>query len=445
MSGWDTSGAAAGNQAWDAGDAGGSAKWNGGGAEWNDGGGSNAATFNDNTDGQTNGEFNGGFTAEGGENGDAGAGGDACRNCGQGHTAMECKNPKVIDNAHVAEKSEDEAWALLKEASDERDITDFKEAVQILSKTAPDYTYPRLEKEFRKRGYNVYLIAMEKDHGETWTNVNLQGEVGKKYAVSYFLSDKPQRPTLIEKWPASAEDNLTRLSDAGVPLDRGVDKCNNCGNIGHKSKACTEEKMEKEQVKVQCHLCGEDGHRVRDCTQERRKAGRACKICESEEHLAKDCPNREKRACRNCGDEDHMAKECPNREVRTCHNCGEEDHISKDCTQPRKQKCRICDAEDHLQRDCPKKDEAGPRPRTDWSKVTCSVCQQIGHGRARCPNAEKGDPGYVDNENAAPNGEADVGGGAWATNNTSSSAPADWDQDGNNFAAPAPVVAGSGW
>ena len=73
---------------------------------------------------------------------------------------MECKNPKVLDNAHVAEKSEGEAWALLKEASDERDITDFKEAVQILSKTAPDYTYPRLEKEFRKRGYNVYLIAM---------------------------------------------------------------------------------------------------------------------------------------------------------------------------------------------------------------------------------------------------------------------------------------------
>lgn len=73
---------------------------------------------------------------------------------------MECKNPKVVDTTHVAEKSEGEAWALLKQASDERDITDFKEAVQILSKAAPDYTYPRLEKEFRKRGYNIFLIAM---------------------------------------------------------------------------------------------------------------------------------------------------------------------------------------------------------------------------------------------------------------------------------------------
>lgn len=49
---------------------------------------------------------------------------------------------------------------MLKQASDEKDISDFKDAIQILSKAAPDYTYPRLEKEFRKRGYNVYLIAM---------------------------------------------------------------------------------------------------------------------------------------------------------------------------------------------------------------------------------------------------------------------------------------------
>lgn len=73
---------------------------------------------------------------------------------------MECKNPKVMNNAHVAEMSEDEAWDLLKKASDERDIGDFKEAVQVLSKVAPDYTYPRLEKQFRKRGFNIYLIAM---------------------------------------------------------------------------------------------------------------------------------------------------------------------------------------------------------------------------------------------------------------------------------------------
>jgi hypothetical protein len=49
---------------------------------------------------------------------------------------------------------------MLEQASEERDITDFKEAVQILVKAAPAYTYPELEKGFRKRGFKVFLIAM---------------------------------------------------------------------------------------------------------------------------------------------------------------------------------------------------------------------------------------------------------------------------------------------
>jgi hypothetical protein len=30
-----------------------------------------------------------------------------------------------------------------------------------------------------------------------------------------------------ERWPKSAEENLKRLGDAGIPMDRGVEKCNN--------------------------------------------------------------------------------------------------------------------------------------------------------------------------------------------------------------------------
>jgi hypothetical protein len=286
-----------------------------------------------------------------------------------GHVALDCKNPKALDKANVAEKSEEEAWALLKQASDERDIGDFKEAVQILSKACPDYTYPKLEKEFRARNYSIYLIAMEKDHGElaTWTNVNLQGDVGKKFAVSYFTSDKAQRPTLLDKWPASPEENLTRLEDAGIPLNRGVDKCSNCNKLGHTTRRCPDEKMASVQPVVTCFLCGEEGHRVRDCGQERKPAGRACKVCESEEHLAKVClnpsslksspdlssqdrPNKEKRACRVCGDEEHMAADCPNKEKRTCRNCGEEDHMAKECPNPRKVTCNICSEEGHIAR-----------------------------------------------------------------------------------------------
>jgi hypothetical protein len=61
---------------------------------------------------------------------------------------------------HIADKTEDEAWKAVKQASDERDITDFKEAVQVLVKACPELTYPKLEKEFRKRDFNVYLVAL---------------------------------------------------------------------------------------------------------------------------------------------------------------------------------------------------------------------------------------------------------------------------------------------
>lgn len=54
------------------------------------------------------------------------------------------------------------------------------------------------------------------------------------------------------------------------------------------------------------------------------RAPRTCKICESEDHLAKECPNRVARTCRKCGSEDHMAKECDivkctNWYVELCH------------------------------------------------------------------------------------------------------------------------------
>jgi hypothetical protein len=92
----------------------------------------------------------------------------------------------------------------------------------------PELTFPQLEKECRARKLNVYLIAMEKEHGDTYTVVNMQGEIEKKYCVFYFTSDKPQRPTMKDRWPESAEDNTERLADAGVAVDRGIPKCNNC-------------------------------------------------------------------------------------------------------------------------------------------------------------------------------------------------------------------------
>ncbi|KAF9992867.1 hypothetical protein BGZ80_008380 [Entomortierella chlamydospora] len=40
-------------------------------------------------------------------------------------------------------------------------------------------------------------------------------------------------------------------------------KCYNCGNSGHISRDCTEERKEKA-----CYKCGEAGHISRDCPQQ---------------------------------------------------------------------------------------------------------------------------------------------------------------------------------
>ncbi|EXJ59961.1 hypothetical protein A1O7_04109 [Cladophialophora yegresii CBS 114405] len=345
-----------------------------------------------------------------------------CKNCQQeGHVAIDCKNAKVLDNARVAEKSENEAWALLQQASEERDIGDFKEAVQILSKACPDYSYPKLEQEFRARNFSIYLIAMEKDHAaagmETWTNVNLQGDIEKKYAVSYFLSHKPERQALVDQWPASLEENLARLADAGIPLNRGVEKCSNCNKLGHTTRRCPDEKMASVQPVVACYLCGEQGHRVRDCAMKCKSTSRACKICESEDHMAKDCPNKEKRTCRNCGEEDHKAADCPNPRKITCNNCGEDGHIRAECPQPRKP--------------------------INWAEVTCSKCQQKGHGRARCPEVDPTEKGGVSGSGFDTEDSGGTGDGWNDAPANAGSAPAEWEiAQPNNAAA---GFADAGW
>lgn len=61
---------------------------------------------------------------------------------------------------HIADKVPAQAWKDIEAASIDRDISDFKEAVLVLIKACPEMTYPQLEKEFRKRRLNVYLIAL---------------------------------------------------------------------------------------------------------------------------------------------------------------------------------------------------------------------------------------------------------------------------------------------
>ena len=136
-----------------------------------------------------------------------------------------------------------------------------------------------MEKGFRSQDIKVYLIGMEKELALTYTNMDLQGNLDKKYTVNWRFSDKPARPKENEFWPKTPEENLERLADAGVPVDRGVPKwsvsllsvvvihfakcfSNNCDTLGHTSRSCPQEKMENaDRAILKCYNCDGEGHR----------------------------------------------------------------------------------------------------------------------------------------------------------------------------------------
>lgn len=158
-----------------------------------------------------------------------------CKNCKaeNDHDTIDCTNKKAVDKSGVADKSVDQAWALIKEASNEREVSDFKDALKILSKAEPSLTYVDVEKELRSRKLAFYLIGLKKDVAQAFTNVDLQDEIGKTFTLGIYTKPTCPRPILMENWPADAGENMTRLADVGIPMERGIPVCSNCNELGH--------------------------------------------------------------------------------------------------------------------------------------------------------------------------------------------------------------------
>lgn len=230
-----------------------------------------------------------------------------CENCGEeGHMRKNCENARKINRDHVATVDPDEAWKKLKQAVSERDVDDAKEAVQEYVKALEgNITYRELQEALIQHDIGLWLIATERPLISIFTNMNLQGDMGKKYTVSYRFSEKPDRPREIEGWPQDRAEILSRLDDAGEVVDKGVPLCFNCKELGHSSKYCEQEKVERTDApKISCYNCGGDGHRVRDCPE----------------------PRVDKFACKNCGKSGHKISECeepPNPENVECRKCNE--------------------------------------------------------------------------------------------------------------------------
>ncbi|RDA94682.1 hypothetical protein CP533_2498 [Ophiocordyceps camponoti-saundersi (nom. inval.)] len=373
-----------------------------------------------------------------------------CENCGQdGHMKYNCENARLINRDHVATISPEEAWAKIRNAVSDRDIDDVKDAVQEYVKALDgSVTYRDLQEGFINEGINLFIIPMERPLAPVFTNMDLQGNMGKKYTVSYRFSEKPNRPREAEAFPKSREELLARLDDAGEAVNSGRSLCHNCGELGHTFKHCTQDRVDKPDApKIACSNCGEEGHRIRDCQQPRvdkfacRNCGYvklvpfiACAALTRDDsksgHKASDCeepPNLDNVECRKCGERGHFSRDCPQAGPRGCHNCGQEGHISKDCDQPRNMDnvtCRNCEKTGHVSRDC-------PEPK-DWSKVQCSNCQQYGHTKVRCQQAPAdsdafASQGYDAGTNVA-SGPVDDGWGptATATSKTGASQDAGW-------------------
>lgn len=183
-----------------------------------------------------------------------------------GHMVAECKNPRKVDRSHIEIIDAELAWDKAEKAAKDKNAVDLKEAIEQYVKACPDTTYVQLEGAFRSQGIGAYLIAMENPAmASSFTNMDLQGNLDKKYRVHYRFDPKPNRPRERLFWPSSDEENLERLEDAGDTVSRGLSKCSNCNELGHIAKNCPQETMERERLVITCVNCQETGHRMRDC------------------------------------------------------------------------------------------------------------------------------------------------------------------------------------
>jgi hypothetical protein len=62
--------------------------------------------------------------------------------------------------------------------------------------------------------------------------VSLSGKIDQKYVLVFSWTFKPRRTFQTkEGWPSSPEENLERLKSCGFVSDRGIPKCDNCGQM----------------------------------------------------------------------------------------------------------------------------------------------------------------------------------------------------------------------
>jgi hypothetical protein len=264
-----------------------------------------------------------------------------------GHLAAECTNARKIDQSHIKDRDQEEAWALMKAADEAGDFDEFKKHMMEYIKASPDLGLHELETAFRHQDFNYYLYALTIEVSYDKCLIGIHGERDCQYIWTLNKSPRPRRSkSIIHRMAATPEENIERLKKAGSLEDEISPFCHQCKGMpifcyidnspnfgaekGHMRINCEMEVPEddvKERVVLKCSNCQALDHRIRDCP-EPRKNFDACRNCGEEGHRSTDCTNPRVASadteCRGCGGKGHFSKDCPERQGRSdeCYNCG---------------------------------------------------------------------------------------------------------------------------
>lgn len=147
-----------------------------------------------------------------------------------GHRAIDCKAARAINWEGIPDLTDEEAWTRLVDACKTKDLDSFRLCLKAYARSiGSEFSLPEIERSLREDKLPIYLIAKKQEVAKNQTIIDLVGNLDRQYVLTFQLSDKPKRKRMAAGWPASPEENMTRLTSAGFVQDRGIPLCSRCG------------------------------------------------------------------------------------------------------------------------------------------------------------------------------------------------------------------------
>lgn len=168
--------------------------------------------------------------------------------------------------------------------------------------------------------------------------------------------------------------------------------CQMCREEGHEAAEC---KLIR-NFQRKCDYCMKTGHTIEFCRQKENDSKPRCQICSRPGHLAPQC-YKIKPPCQLCNKPGHTAIECINKKPQiSCQLCNETGHLATQCLKNlvKINYCTVCEKPGHNTNKCFYLNQSGKRedPMASRSKLSCQLCEKIGHTAATCSlNENKSD------------------------------------------------------